>query len=96
MVRLWQVDELPRLLAMALEFPSLLTFEEQRMAAVLRASHAMWLVPEQMTLHHFNLGPAQANWDKLKQMLQEAINKPTVQPLTDAQLEELGYDVEPF
>ena len=96
MHRLWQVDELPRLLAMALEFPSLLTYEEQRMAAVLMATSDMWHDDRQKNFASFNFTPALTNWNKLKPMLQDAINKPTVQPLSETQLEELGYTIIPF
>lgn len=94
---LWQPDEPSRLLAMAFFYPALLTYEEERMFAVMTATLALWTNEhwkKGMKFQTFNFGGARKCWDRLKPLLQEAASKPTVQPLASTQLEAIDYEID--
>lgn len=94
---LWQPDEPSRLIAMAFFYPALLTYEEERIFAVIKATDDMWYGEhwkEGKSFKTFNIESARASWEKLKPLLLVVAGKPTVQPLMPLQLKEVGFSVD--
>lgn len=94
---LWQPDEPSRFLSMAFFYPALMTYEEERMFAVITATNGMWNNEQWKKgkkFQTFNFESARATWVNLKPLLLDAANKPTVQPLTDAQLNGIGFTID--
>lgn len=87
---LWSVNELERLLSLWDSYPHLLTFDEERLIAVLVGTHALWHAHEGANYAAFRWATVLPAWEKLKPIASKAAERPVVIGLTDDELGQSG------
>ena len=94
--RLWYVNEIERLIALAIYYPQLLNFEEFRKWKVIEYTSDFWLIEEPKSFRNFNWEEVLHNWELLAPLIEDATNKNVIRGLTRLELEEAGFKVIPF
>lgn len=91
--RLWQINEIERLVALALRRPQLLTFEESRAWKVLKDTAAFWKHQRYPDFDAFHWKDVLPQWDKLAPLLNEAVERNIVRGLTPEELSAAGISL---
>ncbi|WP_313642322.1 hypothetical protein [Stenotrophomonas sp.] len=87
---LWQLNEVERLVALAIAKPQLLTFEESRIWKVLKDTAAFWKTQQYPDFGAFRWPELLPQWEKIAPLLSEAVERNIVRGLTDAELSAAG------
>lgn len=80
---LWALNEPERLLRLYFGFQSLMTFDEERMAAVLVATKVLWTRSDERHFDCFEWAAVLSHWETLRPKVVAASQKPTVTGLSD-------------
>lgn len=87
--RLWSPNEPERLLALRFYYPSLLTYEEERLVKVLTTTEVLWSAKEP-SYRSFEWDIVLPVWEKLKPILQQASERSVITGLSDSELAKSG------
>lgn len=84
----WSPNELERLAKLASMFPELLTYDETRTWAVIKATPQLWVADSE---DRRALAPiCLDNWDVLEEVLKTAVERSVIKGLTDEDLKKAG------
>lgn len=83
---LWQVNEVERLVALAISKPQLLTFEESRVWKVLKDTAAFWKNHQYQEFKAFRWLEILPQWEKIGPLLSEAVERNIVRGFTEDEL----------
>lgn len=90
---LWRINDIERLVALALRKPQLLTFEESRKWAVLKGTKAFWKTgstSRHIDFSSFNWDLVLPLWERIEPLIDEAVERPVIRGLSDEELAEVG------
>ena len=90
---LWQINDVERLVALALRKPQLLTFEEARLWKVIRDTSSLWRHQRYPDFDAFHWKDVLPQWDKLAPLLNEAVERNIVRGLTPEELSAAGISL---
>ena len=88
--RLWHINDVERLVALAIRKPQLLTFEESRLWKVLKDTSAFWLHQRYLDFEAFDWKHVLPQWDKVVLLLNDAVEQNVVRGLTEDELRKAG------
>ncbi|EJP76835.1 hypothetical protein [Stenotrophomonas maltophilia] len=90
---LWHINEIERLVALALRKPQLLTFEESRKWAVLKGTKALWKVDpstRHVDFRAFNWDLVLPLWERIEPLVDEAAERSVIRGLSQEELLQVG------
>ena len=86
----WSVNELERLIALWESYAHLLTFDEERLVAVLVKTPALWHDANRRGYRQFRWSEVQPAWEALRPIATEAAERATIIGLTNDELKQAG------
>jgi len=86
----WSVNELERLIALWESYAHLLTFDEERLVAVLVKTPALWHDANRRGYRQFRWSEVQPAWEALRPIATAAAERATIVGLTDDELTQAG------
>lgn len=93
MDELWHINDIERIVALALRKEQLLTYEESRIWKVLSSTPAFWTKKQHRDFDSFLWAEVLSHWPTVERLVSEAVEKPIVRGYTDEELFNLGLDL---
>ncbi|WP_419403783.1 hypothetical protein [Stenotrophomonas rhizophila] len=93
MDELWHINEIERLVALALRKPQLLTFEESRKWAVIKGTRAFWKADpavRHIDFRAFNWDLVLPLWERIEPLIDEAVERTVIRGLSEEALASVG------